>query len=145
MLMHRSSMLSDESGLGMLVAHACNPSYSGGRVQEDRGWRSGWANSLRSYLEKNNHKKGWWSGLRYRSWVQIPVPHPHKKKSRFIRSCQGLHKRMHLFLCKISSPQAVMGTDRHGVELLTRPEGGQQDPLGNSVSGSGDLQRGRES
>jgi heme oxygenase len=38
-----------------------------------------------------------------------------------------------------------MGTDRHGVELLTRPEGGQQDPLGNSVSGSGDLQRGRES
>jgi hypothetical protein len=28
-----------------LVAHTCNPSYSGGRDQEDGGWNSAWANS----------------------------------------------------------------------------------------------------
>jgi hypothetical protein len=28
------------------VAHACNPSYSGGRDQEDCSLRPGWANSL---------------------------------------------------------------------------------------------------
>jgi hypothetical protein len=34
------------------VAHACNPSYSGGRDQEDRGWKPAWANSsVRTYLE----------------------------------------------------------------------------------------------
>jgi hypothetical protein len=27
------------------VAHACNPSYSGGRDQEDRGWKPAQANS----------------------------------------------------------------------------------------------------
>jgi hypothetical protein len=30
----------------MLVAHACNPSYSGGRDQEDHGLKPAWANSL---------------------------------------------------------------------------------------------------
>jgi hypothetical protein len=30
----------------VLVAHACNPSYSGGRDQEDRGSKSARANSL---------------------------------------------------------------------------------------------------
>jgi hypothetical protein len=29
-----------------LVAHACNPSFSGGRDQEDRGLKPAWANSL---------------------------------------------------------------------------------------------------
>jgi hypothetical protein len=28
-----------------LVAHACNPSYSEGRDQEDRGLKPDWANS----------------------------------------------------------------------------------------------------
>jgi hypothetical protein len=46
------------------VAHACNPSYSGGRNQEDRGSKPVWANSsARTYLEKKTlHKKrlvGW--------------------------------------------------------------------------------------
>jgi hypothetical protein len=36
------------------VAHACNPSYSGGRAQEDHSSKPAWANSsLRHYLEKN--------------------------------------------------------------------------------------------
>jgi hypothetical protein len=37
------------------VVHACNPSYSGGKDQEDRGLKS---TSLQdSYLEKTHHKK----------------------------------------------------------------------------------------
>jgi hypothetical protein len=36
------------------MAHVCNPSYSGGRDQEDCGLKSAPANSsLRPYLEKN--------------------------------------------------------------------------------------------
>jgi hypothetical protein len=42
----------------MLVAQACNPSYSGGRNQEDLGSRPAQANSsLRLYLKKILHKK----------------------------------------------------------------------------------------
>jgi hypothetical protein len=42
----------------MLVAHAYNPSYSGGRDQEDRGLK------LDLILKIPITKKGWWSGLR---------------------------------------------------------------------------------
>jgi hypothetical protein len=42
-----------------LVVHACNPSYSGGRNQEDGGSKPVRANSLRApILEKTHHKKG---------------------------------------------------------------------------------------
>jgi hypothetical protein len=37
----------------VLVTHACNPSSSGGREQEDQGSKPG-----RSYLEKTHHIKG---------------------------------------------------------------------------------------
>jgi hypothetical protein len=30
------------------VVHACNPTYSGGRDQEDCGWNPAWANSSRA-------------------------------------------------------------------------------------------------
>jgi hypothetical protein len=41
------------------VAHACNPSYSGGRDQEDRSSKPAWVNSyMRPYLENTQHKKG---------------------------------------------------------------------------------------
>jgi hypothetical protein len=37
------------------VAHACNPSYSGGRNQENRGSKPAWANSfVRPYLKKKS-------------------------------------------------------------------------------------------
>jgi hypothetical protein len=39
------------------VAHFCNPSYSGGRDQEDRGSKPALANSSRPCLEKTLHKK----------------------------------------------------------------------------------------
>jgi hypothetical protein len=41
------------------VAHACKPSYSGGRDQEDPSLKSAWANSSgRPYLEKPFTKIG---------------------------------------------------------------------------------------
>jgi hypothetical protein len=48
-----------------LVAHTCNPSYSGGRDQEDHCAKSVQANSSQdSYLKKPVTKKSWWSGSR---------------------------------------------------------------------------------
>jgi hypothetical protein len=41
------------------VAYTCNPSYSGGRDQEDRGSKSSRANNSQdSTLKKTYHKKG---------------------------------------------------------------------------------------
>jgi hypothetical protein len=34
------------------VTHACNPSYSGGRDQEDCGLKPAWANSLHEPISK---------------------------------------------------------------------------------------------
>jgi hypothetical protein len=40
------------------MVHTCNPSYSGGKDQEDHGLKPAWANSLRdSILKKSNTKK----------------------------------------------------------------------------------------
>jgi hypothetical protein len=49
------------------VAHACNPSYLGGRDQEDHSSKPVWANSLQNSISKkkkksHTQKKGWWSG-----------------------------------------------------------------------------------
>jgi hypothetical protein len=41
-----------------LVAYACNPSYSGGRDQEDHGLKPIWANSSHDHLEKPFTKIG---------------------------------------------------------------------------------------
>jgi hypothetical protein len=41
------------------VAHSCNPSYSGGRDQEDCGLKPAWANSSQDPISKNTqHNKG---------------------------------------------------------------------------------------
>jgi hypothetical protein len=57
------------------VAHTCNPSYSGGRDQEDGGLKPVWTNSLRDPILKNpSQKKGWWSDSRWSPWVQAPIP-----------------------------------------------------------------------
>jgi hypothetical protein len=39
------------------VAHTCNPSYSGGRDQEDQGLKPAHANSLRDCISKKKKKK----------------------------------------------------------------------------------------
>jgi hypothetical protein len=57
------------------VAHACHPSYSRGRFQEDQSSKPPWANSSWDpILKKPTTKKGWWYGSRCRPWFQIPVP-----------------------------------------------------------------------
>jgi hypothetical protein len=62
------------------VAHTCNPSYSGGRDQEDCGSKPAWANSLWDLiLKKPFTEKGWWNGSRCRPWGQAPVPQKKKK------------------------------------------------------------------
>jgi hypothetical protein len=56
------------------MAYGYNPSYSGGRDQEDHGLKPAWANSLQDPVSKILiTKMGWWSGLRCRPWVQTPV------------------------------------------------------------------------
>jgi hypothetical protein len=69
------------------VAHACNPSYSGDRDQEDHGLMSVQANSSGDPIlkkKKNHHKKGWWSGSRCMPWVQTPVSPCQKVTSAFL-------------------------------------------------------------
>jgi hypothetical protein len=59
------------------VAHACNPSYSGGKDKEDQGSKPAWASSSQDPISKIPiTKKGWWSGSICRLWVQAPVPPP---------------------------------------------------------------------
>jgi hypothetical protein len=54
--------------------NALNPSSSGGRDQENCNSKPAWANSSRdTTLKIPNTKKGWWSGLRCRPWVQTPA------------------------------------------------------------------------
>jgi hypothetical protein len=43
------------------LAHACNPSFSGGRDQEVGGSKSAWEDPI---LKKPITKKSWWSGSR---------------------------------------------------------------------------------
>jgi hypothetical protein len=63
------------------MAHDRNPSYLGGRDQEDRGSKPVWGNSSRDPISKIPIiKKGWWSGSRCSPWVQALVPQKKKKK-----------------------------------------------------------------
>jgi hypothetical protein len=63
----------------VLVAHTCNPSYSGGRDQEECGSKTAWANSLPDPISnKFIIKEGWCSGSRCRACVQTSVPHTKK-------------------------------------------------------------------
>jgi hypothetical protein len=44
----------------VLMPHACNPSYSGSRDQEDYSSKPAWANKSESLSQK--YSTGWWSG-----------------------------------------------------------------------------------
>jgi hypothetical protein len=60
LIMHPSDLrgFKKNSGGRALVAHACNPSYSGGRDQEDNSLKPAQANSsMRPCLEKNPSQK----------------------------------------------------------------------------------------
>jgi hypothetical protein len=63
------------------VAHTCNPSYSGGRNQEDHGLMAAWANSLPDPILKKTHHKIWLV-----SWLKLKAlsssPNTTKKKRK---------------------------------------------------------------
>jgi hypothetical protein len=84
-------LLSEGFRSQMPVAHTCNPSYSGGRDQEDHSLKSAQANSFMiSYLKNTHHEKGWQSGSRWRPWVRSPVLQKKKKMLKLfwaIRKC----------------------------------------------------------
>jgi hypothetical protein len=46
----------DRGQVLMVVTDACNPSYSGGRDQEDRGFKPAQANNLRDLISKKKKK-----------------------------------------------------------------------------------------
>jgi hypothetical protein len=72
----QKSSFKKETSSWVPVAHTCNPSYSGGRDQEDCSLKPAPANSsTRPYLEKLFTKIG--SGWRH--WVQAPVSQKKKK------------------------------------------------------------------
>jgi hypothetical protein len=69
------------------VAHACNPSYSEGREQEDRGSEPAWVSSSGDpILKKPTKIMGWWSSSRCRPHVQAPVPAKRKKETTLFKS-----------------------------------------------------------
>jgi hypothetical protein len=63
-----TGMMVKRPGEAALVAHACNPSYSAGRDQEDHSSKPAQANSLQDpnlKKKKKNHthiQKGGWNG-----------------------------------------------------------------------------------
>jgi hypothetical protein len=58
----------------MPVVHVCNPSYSGGRDQEDQGSKPAQANSsMRPYLKKPFTKLGLVEWLKLKALSSSPV------------------------------------------------------------------------
>jgi hypothetical protein len=78
----------------VLVAHACNPSYSGSRDQEDCSSKPAQENSSQDPILKNNRAGGMTQVVEHclaslRPWVQTPVsPSPRKKDRKQISSLQ---------------------------------------------------------
>jgi hypothetical protein len=68
----------------VLVAHTCNPSYSGGRDQEDGGSKPAQANSsMRLYLKKAITKIGLVEWLKVKALSSSPSTVKKKKISLF--------------------------------------------------------------
>jgi hypothetical protein len=67
-----------------LVAHAYNPSYSGGRDQEDHGLKPAWANSSQDPIlkKKKIRKKGLVEWLKVKALSSNPITA--KKKIHFM-------------------------------------------------------------
>jgi hypothetical protein len=79
-----------------MVAHTCNPSYSGGRDPEDGGSKPAWAKCLWDPISKKTHhkKKGWWSCSRCRPWVQtLVLKHTHTKREKEERERERQRER----------------------------------------------------
>jgi hypothetical protein len=74
-----------------LVAHACNPSYSGGRDQEDCSWKPTWANSSGEPSLKNHSQK---KKVRLVEWLKVKaqssIPSTEEK---LLNNAKGNQKR----------------------------------------------------
>jgi hypothetical protein len=57
-------------GYGVPVAHPCNPSYSGGRDQEDHSLKPAWANSSKDSILKKQTKQNK-SQKRLVEWLKV--------------------------------------------------------------------------
>jgi hypothetical protein len=71
------------------VAHAHNPSYLGGRDQEDHSLKTAWANSLQNPILKNPITKNWAGGVSQGEGPEFKVQYC-KKKQKKKRKCHGL-------------------------------------------------------
>jgi hypothetical protein len=82
------------------VAHACNPSYPGGRDQEDRGLKPVWANNLRDSILKKPITK-----IRLLEWLKVKAlssnPSTENKAKQKSHGC-GKHYRL---ISKVQSTQ----------------------------------------
>jgi hypothetical protein len=89
----------------VLMPHTYNPSYSGGRDQEDGGSKPPQSNSLQDPISKRPiTKKGWWSGSMYRPWVQAPLPHTHTQKKILAKN----HLEQRFYLQNEQTPKSFM-------------------------------------
>jgi hypothetical protein len=65
----------------VLVVYACNPSYSGGRDEKDRGSKPAWENSsTRPYLKKPFTKIGVVEWLKVKALSSSPSTTKEKRK-----------------------------------------------------------------
>jgi hypothetical protein len=63
--------------------HACNPSYQGNRVQENCGWNSVRANSLKDPISKiTHHQRGLMEMLKVLAMNSSPCKKKRKRKSK---------------------------------------------------------------
>jgi hypothetical protein len=78
------------------VAHACNPSFSGDRDQEDRGSKPAQANSLllRPYLKKNPSQKKSWRSIEPEPVFKPQLWKKRKKKERKKKKMEKMRWRM---------------------------------------------------
>jgi hypothetical protein len=67
-----------------LVAHACNPSYSEGRDQEDCGSKPAWTGSFQDPISKKKKitKTDWWSGVVQDVSLEFKPKYCNKKKKK---------------------------------------------------------------
>jgi hypothetical protein len=66
----------------MSVAHACNPSYSRGREQEDHCSKSAWANSSRNPILKKNLRENRVGGVLQGEGPEFKPSYCKKKKKK---------------------------------------------------------------
>jgi hypothetical protein len=66
------------------MAHTCNPSYSGGRDQEDCGLKAVWANSLQDPISKKNPSQERAGGVAEGEGPEFKPQNYKKKKKKLL-------------------------------------------------------------